>query len=59
MVEPGGIASSPDGRLWRVLKVGEEKVVFSKLRGPPGVFLATVERFHTGFENLPGLSSLI
>jgi hypothetical protein len=33
MVEPGGITSSPDGRLWRVLKVGDEKVVLSKLRG--------------------------
>ena len=33
MVEPGGIASSPDGKLWRVLKVGDDKIVLKKLRG--------------------------
>jgi hypothetical protein len=38
-VEPGGIASSPDGKLWRVLKIGDEKVVLSKLRGRKRVVL--------------------
>ena len=33
MVEPGGIASSPDGKLWRVVEVDDEKVVLKKLRG--------------------------
>jgi hypothetical protein len=33
MVERGGIAQSPDGRLWRVLSVDDEKVVLAKLRG--------------------------
>jgi len=31
MVEPGGVAQSPDGRLWRVLKVDDEKVVLRRL----------------------------
>lgn len=33
MVEPGGVASDPRGRLWRVLKVDDEKVTPIKLRG--------------------------
>ena len=33
MVEPGGIVSSPDGKLWRVLKVDNEKVAVADLRG--------------------------
>lgn len=31
MVEPGGIVSSPDGRLWFVLGVDDEKVVLRRL----------------------------
>lgn len=33
MVEMGGIVSSPDGKLWRVLKVDDAKVVLKKIRG--------------------------
>jgi hypothetical protein len=33
MVEPGGVAQSPDGRLWRVFMVDDEKVTLVKLRG--------------------------
>lgn len=33
IVEPGGIVQSPDGRLWRVLKVDDENVTLVKLRG--------------------------
>ena len=33
MVEPGGVASSPDGRLWRVRTVDDAKVVLARLRG--------------------------
>jgi hypothetical protein len=33
MVEPGGIVSSPDGKLWRVLKVDKEKAAVADLRG--------------------------
>ncbi len=33
MVEPGGIVSSPDGKLWRVLKVDNERVAVADLRG--------------------------
>lgn len=33
MVERGDVAQSPDGRLWRVLKVDDGKVVLAKLRG--------------------------
>ncbi len=33
MVEPGGIASSPDGKLWRVLKVDDERILLAKFRG--------------------------
>lgn len=32
-IEPGGIASSPDGKLWRVLKVDDERILLAKLRG--------------------------
>ncbi len=49
MVEPGGIASSPDGRLWRALKVGDEKVVLSKLRGRRRVEV-TWEEWAKGWE---------
>ena len=49
MVEPGGIASSPDGRLWRVLKVGDEKVVLSKLRGGQRIEISWKE-WATGWE---------
>ena len=33
MVEPGGVAEDPKGRLWRVVAVDDEKVVLKKLRG--------------------------
>jgi hypothetical protein len=33
MVEPGGIASDPEGRLWRILKVDDERILLKKLRG--------------------------
>jgi hypothetical protein len=37
MVEPGGIVSSPDGKLWRVVSVDDEKVVLKKVRGSKSV----------------------
>jgi len=49
MVEPGGIASSPNGRLWRARKVGDEKVVLSKLRGRKRVEV-TWEEWAKGWE---------
>ena len=52
MVEPDGITSSPDGRLWRVLKVGDEKVVLSKLRRRKRVEV-TWEEWAKGWELQP------
>jgi len=31
MVEPGGIAQSPDGKLWRVVEVDDEKIALRRL----------------------------
>ena len=33
MVEPGGIAQSPDGKLWCVIGVDDDKIVLKKVRG--------------------------
>ena len=33
MVESGAVATSPDGKLWRVLKLDDERVLLVKLRG--------------------------
>ena len=33
VIEPGGIAQSPDGKLWRVVEVDNEKVILKKVRG--------------------------
>jgi hypothetical protein len=49
MIEPGGIASSPDSRLWRLLNVGDEKVVLCKLRGRKRVEV-TWEEWAKGWE---------
>lgn len=33
IVEPGGIVQSPDGMLWRVVEVDDEKVILKKVCG--------------------------
>jgi hypothetical protein len=57
MVEPGGVASSPDGRLWRVLKLGDEKVGGDLKRIVRGKLNPGVNYFHLASMRLIGPAS--